>query len=235
MLEIRGLQSGYGPMNILHDVSLRVDRGEVVCILGANGAGKSTLLRTVSGLLPVRQGEILFDGSSIGGQAPERIVRLGLAHVPEGREIFGALTVAQNLRLGAYAGRLRDSERDERKALVFELFPVLEAKQAWKAASLSGGEQQMVAVGRALMSGPRLLLLDEPSLGLSPRMTMNIFAAIGKLRELDVPVLLVEQNASAALRRSDRAYVLEHGKVSITGTADELLRDDAIQRNYLGL
>ncbi|MCD6675280.1 MAG: ABC transporter ATP-binding protein [Burkholderiaceae bacterium] len=235
MLEIRGLRSGYGPMNILHDVSLRVDRGEVVCILGANGAGKSTLLRTVSGLLPVRQGEILFDGSSIGGQAPERIVRLGLAHVPEGREIFGALTVAQNLRLGAYAGRLRDSERDERKALVFELFPVLEAKQAWKAASLSGGEQQMVAVGRALMSGPRLLLLDEPSLGLSPRMTMNIFAAIGKLRELDVPVLLVEQNASAALRRSDRAYVLEHGKVSITGTADELLRDDAIQRNYLGL
>ena len=222
-------------MNILHDVSLRVDRGEVVCILGTNGAGKSTLLRTISGLLPVRQGEILFDGVSIGGFAAERIVRLGLAHVPEGREIFGALTVGQNLRLGAYAGRLRDRELNERKALVLELFPVLEAKQTWKAASLSGGEQQMVAVGRALMSGPRFLLLDEPSLGLSPRMTMNIFSAIEKLRELDVPVLLVEQNASAALRRSDRAYVLEHGKVAITGVADELLRDDTIRRNYLGL
>lgn len=235
MLSVNRLSSGYGPMTIVHDVSLTVGAGEIVCLLGANGAGKTTLLRTISGLIPTQGGEVVFDGERLTGLAPERVVRRGLSQVPEGREIFGALTVDQNLRLGAYARRLSADEAAQTRRTVFAYFPVLERKLHLKASALSGGEQQMVAMGRALMSGPRLLLLDEPSLGLSPMMTQSIFEVVRRLRDTGVPILIVEQNANAALALADRGYVLEHGQVAAADSAVALLGDDTIRKNYLGL
>lgn len=235
MLKIDQVHAGYGPMTILHGVSLIVEPGEIVCLLGANGAGKSTLLRAVSGLLPITQGTAQLREVRLNGLAAEKIVRLGMAHVPEGREIFGGLTVDQNLRLGAYAGRLSAAEQKETRARIYDYFPVLKRKLAMPASALSGGEQQMVAMGRALMSGPDILLLDEPSLGLAPKMMQTIFDVVARLRGLGVPILLVEQNATAALQLADRGYVLEHGRIVATDTADALLRDDVIRKNYLGL
>lgn len=235
MLEVRGLQSGYGAMTILHGVDLDVRDGEVVCLLGSNGAGKSTLLRTLSGLLTPSEGHITFKGQPIAGFAPEKVVRLGLGHVAEGRELFGDLTVAQNLRLGSYASKMGTRELAETRDFVFGLFPVLHEKSELRASALSGGEQQMLALGRALMGGPRMLLLDEPSLGLAPLMTMRIFEVVRELKKIGVPVLIVEQNASAVLGISDRGYVLEHGKMVAEGPAEDLRRDDVIRANYLGM
>lgn len=235
MLEVNELYSGYGPMPILHGVSLTVEPGEVVCLLGANGAGKSTLLRTISGLLPTKSGHVRFNGQSLAKLSTERIVRLGLAHVPEGREIFGGLTVEQNLRLGAYSGRLSPAEVRQAREQAYEYFPVVQRKLHAKASALSGGEQQMVAMARALMSGPSMLLLDEPSLGLAPKMIQTVLGVVAKLKKLGVPILLVEQNATAALAVADRGYVIEHGRVVACAPSTQLLADDTIRRNYLGL
>ena len=235
MLEVNDLYSGYGPMTILHGVNLKIEPGEVVCLLGANGAGKTTLLRTISGLLPTRSGQVRFNGQTLGKTPSEKIVRLGLAHVPEGREIFGGLTVDQNLRLGAYSGRLSNEQIRQTRAQVYEYFPVVERKLQSKASALSGGEQQMVAMARALMSGPSLLLLDEPSLGLAPKMIQTVLDVVVRLKEQGIPVLLVEQNATAALAVADRGYVVEHGRIAASATAKQLLADDTVRRNYLGL
>ncbi|MCB5363271.1 ABC transporter ATP-binding protein [Pusillimonas sp. CC-YST705] len=235
MLEISNLHSGYGSMTILHGVSLNVAPGEVVCLLGANGAGKSTLLRTISGLLPMKSGRIHFNGQSLEKHSTEKIVRMGLAHVPEGREIFGGLTVDQNLRLGAYSGRLNSSQIRQAREQAFAYFPVVERKLQSKASALSGGEQQMVAMARALMSGPSMLLLDEPSLGLAPKMIQTVLDVVASLKQLGVPILLVEQNATAALAVADRGYVIEHGRVVADASAAQLLADDTVRRNYLGL
>lgn len=235
MLEVRDLKSGYGAMTILHGVTMNVSAGEIVCLLGSNGAGKSTLLRTLSGLLRPKAGSVDFGGRSIGGMAPERIVRLGLGHVAEGRELFGDLTVSQNLRLGAYATRSNAAESGKKRAFIYGLFPVLDKKGDLKASALSGGEQQMLALGRALMGDPRMLLLDEPSLGLAPLLTARIFEVVVELKKLGIPVLIVEQNASAVLEIADRGYVLEHGKVVAHGAAAMLRDDDTIRANYLGL
>jgi len=226
----------YGRVRALDGVSLHVARGEIVALLGANGAGKTTLVRTISGLNPARQGKVMFCDRDITHLPPEKIVRLGISHVPEGRQLFGPLSALDNLLLGAYSRGRDDKRRNLRRDLesAYELFPALRERSRQQAASLSGGEQQMLAIARALIAKPSLLLLDEPSMGIAPILTRRIFAAIAALRDRGVTVLLAEQNARAALAICDRGYVMETGKVVAEGTTAELLRDREVQRAYLG-
>ncbi len=232
-LEIDRLEVAYGRILVVHGVSLRVPDGRVVCLIGANGAGKTTILRTISGLMRPRAGEIRFDGQPIGGRAAFRIAASGLRQVPEGRQCFAELTVAENLALGAYLVP-RQREIARRRDAVLTRFPRLRERMEQFAGSLSGGEQQMLAIGRALMGAPRLLLLDEPSMGLAPLFVEEIFAIIAALKAEGTTILLVEQNASAALDVSDHAYVLENGRITLEGPAAAVAADPAVTAAYLG-
>jgi branched-chain amino acid transport system ATP-binding protein len=232
MLEVSALSSRYGRIPALSDVSLEVGAGELVALIGANGAGKTTLMRLLSGLLVPSIGSIRFDGYDVTRVAPARRVRLGIVQVPEGRQVFAPLTVEDNLRVG---GHLRP-KRDVASALarVFELFPVLGDKRKALAGTLSGGQQQMLAIGRALVAAPRMLLLDEPSMGLAPRLVTEIFNVIRSLRETAITILLADQNARAVLGLADRAYVLEAGRVAFSGTGRALIDDPRVRASYLG-
>jgi branched-chain amino acid transport system ATP-binding protein len=234
MLEVERLEVSYGRIQALHGVSLRVEEGEIVTLIGCNGAGKTTTLRALSGLHPPTGGRILFEGRPIHQASAEHIVRQGLAHAPEGRRIFTHLTVLENLQMGAYLVRDRAVEA-QRLEQVFGLFPRLDERKDQSGGTLSGGEQQMLAIGRALMAGPRLLLLDEPSLGIAPLLVRQIFSEIQRInRELGTTILLVEQNAHLALRTAHRGYVLETGRVVLEDTAERLLVDPDVRRAYLG-
>jgi len=237
MLRIKNLEAGYGPLKVLRKVSLHIDPGEIVTVIGANGAGKTTLLKTVSGLLAPRGGEILFEKNTIRKVPAERIVSLGCSLVPEGRQLFAPMTVRENLILGAcvqYRRRKHEEVTGDMER-VFGLFPRLKEREAQLAGTLSGGEQQMLAIGRALLSRPRMLLLDEPSMGLAPRMVREIFAHIVHLRkEFGLTILLVEQNARGALAIADRGYVLETGRMVLQGPSEDLLSNKNVQRAYLG-
>lgn len=231
LLTVTGLRAGYGPLEILHGIDLEVSEGEIVVILGANGAGKTTTMRAISGMIP-RRGEIRFRGQNITSTSAEAVVRMGIAHVPQGRGTFAELTVEDNLRVGAYV-RSDDLNADMNRW--FSLFPRLEERRSQRAGSLSGGEQQMLAIARALMSRPQLLLCDEPSLGLAPLITQELFGVIRKLNEEEgLSVLLVEQNANLALKVARRVYLLETGSVVASGSAEDLAHDDSIRKAYLG-
>lgn len=232
MLSVQDLHVYYGKVHALKGVSLEVERGEIVTLLGANGAGKSTTLRTVSGLLRPQQGEIRLDGVLLNSVPAHKIVNAGISHAPEGRKVFSTLTVDENLNMGAYT-RTDVAGIAESRKRVFHLFPRLEERRKQLAGTLSGGEQQMLAIGRALMSTPKLLMLDEPSLGLAPVLVRAIFDTIREINQQGITVLLVEQNARAALRLAHRAYVLETGKIALAGTADELLRNEQVRKTYL--
>jgi branched-chain amino acid transport system ATP-binding protein len=233
LLELENVEARYGPVKALHGVSLSVAEGEVVAVLGANGAGKTTTLRAISGTVS-RGGRISFAGKSISRRSPEALTRLGIAHVPEGRGTLSALSVGENLRLGAYVRRDRKAVRED-EARVLAYFPWLAERRDQQAGTLSGGEQQMLALARALMLRPRLVLLDEPSLGLAPKVVAEIFRIVRELNERQgLTVLVVEQNATLALEASSRAYVLEVGRVALSGTSDELRRDESVRRSYLG-
>lgn len=233
MLEVVNLKSAYGRIEVLKGVSIDVKAGEIVALVGSNGAGKTTLLRTLSGVQPATGGEIRFNGQRIDRLPPHQRVQLGITQSPEGRQVFGPLTVEDNLRLGAY--RRRDKAIDQDRDRVFTMFPVLAEKRSLLAGGLSGGQQQMLAIGRALMGKPKLLLLDEPSLGLSPLLVDQILDAIVSLKKDGITVLLVEQNASAALAIADRGYVLETGKVAYSGAGSALLADPQVKAAYLGI
>jgi branched-chain amino acid transport system ATP-binding protein len=234
ILNVADVSAAYGRIEVLKGINLEVREGEIVSLLGANGAGKSTLLRVVSGLMHPHQGSISFQGTEIARTSPNEIVRLGLSHVPEGRQIFASLSVRQNLLLGGYVHRSEKDGAAKVLDFVFDLFPVLRARIAQKAGTLSGGEQQMLAVGRALMSQPKLLLLDEPSLGLAPLVVADIFKVVHELRASGLSILLVEQNVMSALTTSDRAYIMETGKIAIHGPARDMLGNDEVRRRYLG-
>jgi branched-chain amino acid transport system ATP-binding protein len=236
LLEVKGINTYYGNIHALRDVSLHVDEGEIVTVIGANGAGKTTLLNTLSGVLHSRGGEILLENQSIGKLSADKVVRLGISQVPERRQVFSTLSVLDNLLLGAYVRHGRDPKDEIQKDMdfVFEVFPVLRDRQTQTGGTLSGGEQQMLALGRGLMAKPKLLLLDEPSLGLAPLLVREIFRVAGELREHGTTILLVEQNAKAALGLADRGYVLETGRVVLEGSAEELLGDERVQEAYLG-
>lgn len=235
MLEVADVTAAYGHVRVLHGVSLAVEAGECVTVIGANGAGKSTLLKTIAGLLRLSAGRIALDGDEVGGWPPERLVRRGVSLVPEGRHLFGPMTVAENLRMGAHVrGGAKAAGYGEDEARVHALFPVLAERMSQRAGTLSGGEQQMLAIGRALMARPRLLLLDEPSLGLAPKIIADIFAALDALRREGLTILLVEQDAKVALRHADRGYVMRTGRVALSGTATALLADDDVRLIYLG-
>ncbi|HZL05085.1 MAG TPA: ABC transporter ATP-binding protein, partial [Coriobacteriia bacterium] len=233
MLTVENLMASYGVVRALHGISLEVDEGELVALLGVNGAGKSTTLKSITGVLRPVKGTVTFLGDEITNRKPEFIVKKGISLVPEGREIFGQLTVEENLRLGAFSSYQRDRYKADLKE-VFELFPILEERFTQAGALLSGGEQQMLAIARAMMAHPRLLMLDEPSLGLSPTMTDQIFVLIKQLREMGSTILLVEQNAERALGVVDRAYLLANGEVEFAGTADDLKRKVDIASVYFG-
>lgn len=232
MLTIRGLRAGYGKIEVLHDVDLVIERGQIVTLIGANGAGKTTLLKTISGLIRPAAGTIEFDGKSIVRQPPHQIVGLGLSQVPEGRAILKRMTVLDNLRMGAFVRRDAGIGRDI--DAVFGRFPALAERRAQIAATLSGGEQQMLAIGRALVARPTLLLLDEPSLGLAPKFITRIFLTLRELQKEGKTILLVEQNARQALQVADRGYVMERGRIVMTGSGQELLNMPEVQRTYLG-
>ncbi len=236
LLTLSGLNVYYGRLHVLKGVSLHVNEGEVVALLGANGAGKTTALRAISGLLRPASGTLTFAGQKIAGHSPERLVRLGITQVPEGRQVFGPLSVQDNLLLGAYTRLRRVPTRQLQDDLerIFALFPPLRDSRLRRAGSLSGGQQQMLAMGRALMARPRLLLLDEPCLGLAPLVSRQIMQTIARLRAEGTTILLVEQNARAALRIADRGYVMETGKLVLEGSAEELMRNKDVRRAYLG-
>jgi branched-chain amino acid transport system ATP-binding protein len=233
MLSLRNVDAGYDDALTLHGVSLEVERGEMVAMIGANGAGKSTTLRTICGFLRPRQGTIEFDGRSIAGLTPDRIAALGLVHVPEGRRVFPELTVEENLLAAAFLLRSRKEVRS-RLGQALERFPLLRERRAQPAGTLSGGEQQMLAFGRALMTGPKLLLLDEPSLGLAPRLVAEVMRSVKMFRDAGVTVLLVEQNANLALHLADRGYVMETGAILMQGSGAELLANEHVRASYLG-
>ena len=236
MLRLRNVDAGYGPLTVLRRVSLHVNAGEIVTIVGANGAGKTTLLKTVMGLLRARTGEVAFDGTPVAGMATERIVALGCSLVPEGRQVFAPMPVVENLLLGAHV-QLKRGRREEVAAdleRVYAMFPILERRRDQLAGTLSGGEQQMLAIARALMARPRLVMLDEPSMGLAPLVVKDIFGIIQRIRDEGTTVLLVEQNARSALKIANRGYVLETGRIVLQGTAEELLANRDVQRAYLG-
>ena len=233
MLELRNVSSGYGAIEALKGVNLRADKGEIVTLIGANGAGKSTTLRNITGLVPLTAGEILFEGKALAGMPTHEITKLGISLVPEGRAIFANLTVLENLEMGAYLqkDRARNAREMER---IYTLFPRLKERRKQAAGTLSGGEQQMLAIGRALMTGPRLLLLDEPSLGLAPLLVHTIFEAIDAINKEGTTILLVEQNANAALKHSHRAYVLETGSIVMEGPSVKVAGDPRVKEAYLG-
>ncbi len=233
MLKLDGVVAAYGDVTCLHGVCLEVRRGEIVTLIGANGAGKSTTLKTVSGLLIPRAGIIEFDGRPIAGRSPDAIVALGLVQVPEGRRVFPELSVEENLRVGAYLVANRAKVRDM-LGDVYVRFPRLAERRRQLAGTLSGGEQQMLAFGRAMMAQPKLLMLDEPSLGLAPRMVDEVMRSIRLFRESGVTIFLVEQNANLALRLADRAYVMETGQITMTGSGAQLLADERVRASYLG-
>jgi branched-chain amino acid transport system ATP-binding protein len=233
MLKVNEINVYYGNIQALKGVSLEINQGEIVTLIGANGAGKSTLLKTISGLLKPKQGEIIYEGESITGKQAQTIVKQGISHVPEGRRVFANMSVEENLELGAFVrsdkiGIQQDFEK------VYQLFPRLYERRKQQSGTLSGGEQQMLAMGRALMARPRLLLLDEPSMGLAPLLVKTIFSIIGEINKAGTTILLVEQNANMALSIADRAYVIETGKVVTSGTAEELNASDQVKMAYLG-
>ncbi len=234
LLEVENICTRYGPIQALHDISLSVHPGELVAIVGANGAGKTTLLHTLSGILRAEQGSIRFDGQEITRLPPHQVVKSGICQVPEGRQVFPPLSVEDNLRLGAYSLRREKNWVEQQLAGIYQLFPILQEKTGQSAGTLSGGQQQMLAIGRALLGRPRLLLLDEPSMGLAPLLVEEIFRVIQGLNEKGVTILLVEQNARAARGIADRGYVLETGKVVLSASADQLLADEAVRKAYLG-
>jgi branched-chain amino acid transport system ATP-binding protein len=237
MLKVKNINTYYGQVHALKNVSLHLSEGEIVTLIGANGAGKTTILNSLSAVIPPRSGEILFDGKSINNLSPDRIVEMGISQVPEGRQVFKPLSVEENLELGAYLRFRKEGRGAIKKGLeeVYALFPVLLERRKQMAGTLSGGEQQMLAIGRALMAKPRLLLLDEPSMGLAPLVVQEIFTVIENLRrEKKTTILLVEQNARVALKMADRGYVLETGKVILEGIASDLLENKEVQRAYLG-
>jgi branched-chain amino acid transport system ATP-binding protein len=236
MLNIRNLDAGYGGLTVLRRLSLHVKPGEIVTIIGANGAGKTTLLKTIMGLLRAQAGEIVFNGQAVGRVPTERIVFNGCSLVPEGRQVFAAMPVKENLLLGAYVQFKRGNKHEVERDLgrVYSLFPVLKQREHQLAGTLSGGEQQMLAIGRALMARPKLIMLDEPSMGLAPLMVKGIFNIIIKLRDEGDTVLLVEQNARSALKIANRGYVLETGRIILSGEAEDLLANRDVQRAYLG-
>jgi len=231
MLKLESIHTFYGPIEALKGIHVEVKQGEIVCLIGNNGAGKSTTLMTVSGILKPKSGDILFEERSIRGIAPHRIVELGISQVPEGRRIFPKLTIRENLEMGSFSARDDFATSLE---MVYALFPILKERSKQLGGTLSGGEQQMLAIGRALMSRPKLLLLDEPSLGLAPIIVSKIFKTIKEINREGVTVLLVEQNARAALKLSARGYVLENGRVSLEGKGEELINNELVRKAYLG-
>ena len=233
MLEIKDLNVFYGAIHALKGISLTVEEGELVSLIGANGAGKTTTLHTISGLLPAASGSVTLDGKDLQKVAPNKIIGMGLAHVPEGRHVFARMTVEENLRMGAYI--IKDQKKiSENLENVYSHFPRLKERSRQLAGTLSGGEQQMLATGRALMTNPKIVLMDEPSMGLSPLLVKEIFSIIQELHESGITILLVEQNAKMALAVADRAYVLETGCISMSGKASELAEDDRVRKAYLG-
>ncbi len=248
MLKVDGVSAAYDSLTVLREVSLVVNDGEIVTIIGANGAGKTTLLNAVAGIVPLKSGSVWLDDTRLSGLSPHHTVRLGLGYVPEGRQIFGAMSVMDNLTMGGYAlcaksflgplayarWFLRRPNVQSNLESVLRLFPILRERRNQRAGSLSGGEQQMLAIGRALMSSPRMLLLDEPSLGLAPTLVRDILKLLARLRDEGLTILLIEQDASAALKIADRGYVMERGRITIEGTARELLGDDRVRQAYLG-
>ena len=233
LLEIKDLEVNYGVIKAIKGVSFDVNEGEIIALIGANGAGKTTILHTITGLIQAKKGSIVFDGKELTKTPPHKIVSMGMAHVPEGRRIFQQLSVLENLKLGAYT-RKDKSEIASTLKMVYERFPRLEERKNQVAGTLSGGEQQMLAMGRALMSKPRIILMDEPSMGLSPIFVNEIFDIIKEVSESGTTVLLVEQNAKKALSIADRAYVLETGRITLEGKASDLLHDESVQKAYLG-
>ena len=232
-LDIKDLEVNYGVIKAIKGVSFDVNEGEIIALIGANGAGKTTILHTISGLIQAKKGSIVFDGKELTKTPPHKIVSMGMAHVPEGRRIFQQLSVLENLKLGAYT-RKDKSEIASTLKMVYERFPRLEERKNQVAGTLSGGEQQMLAMGRALMSKPRIILMDEPSMGLSPLLVSEIFDIIKVINESGTTVLLVEQNAKKALSIADRAYVLETGKITLSGDAKDLINDESVKKAYLG-
>ncbi len=233
MLEVNNLHVYYGVIHALKGISFKVDQGEVIALIGANGAGKTTTLQTVTGLLPAKQGSIVFEGKDITKVPAHKIVEMGIAHVPEGRRVFSQLSVYDNLKMGAFT-RKDKNEIEESLETVYQRFPRLKERRGQRAGTLSGGEQQMLAMGRALMSKPRLIVMDEPSMGLSPIFVNEIFDIIQVVSDSGTTVLLVEQNAKKALSIADRAYVMETGSITMEGIADDLLHNEAVQKAYLG-
>lgn len=233
MLEIKNLEVYYGMIQAIKGISFEVNKGEVIALIGANGAGKTTILHSVTGLVPAKAGEIIFEGKNITKVPGHKIVSMGMAHVPEGRRVFSQLSVYQNLKMGAYTRKDKD-EINQTLEMVYKRFPRLEERKNQMAGTLSGGEQQMLAMGRALMSHPSIILMDEPSMGLSPIFVNEIFDIIREVSEAGTTVLLVEQNAKKALSIADRAYVLETGTITLEGDAKELMNDESVKKAYLG-
>ncbi|NLA26492.1 MAG: ABC transporter ATP-binding protein [Firmicutes bacterium] len=233
MLKIENISTGYGNIRVLHQINLNVSEGEIVTLIGSNGVGKTTTLRTISGLMRPEEGRINFDNKDISRTPPHKIVEMGISHVPEGRNVFPRLTVRENLEMGAYARKDKAAIRKD-YAQVMELFPQLSLREKQSAGTLSGGEQQMLAMGRALMSRPRLLLLDEPSMGLAPLVVLGIFEIIAEINQQGTTILLVEQNAQIALRTAHRGYVMETGRIILSDSASALLQNDQVRKAYLG-
>ena len=233
MLQIKNLSVSYGAIEAVKNISLTVNDGEIVSLIGANGAGKTTTLHTITGLTPAVSGEVLFNGVDLLKTSNNKIVTLGMAHIPEGRHVFTRMSVQENLEMGAFSLKDRSHKADD-LAMVFDMFPRLKERRNQKAGTLSGGEQQMLAMGRALMSHPNTILMDEPSMGLSPKLVKEIFAIIRKLHDQGITVLLVEQNANMALSIADRAYVLETGRITMEGDAKELMDNEQVRKAYLG-
>jgi len=233
VLELKGLEAGYGSLQILHGIDLKVDRGEIVAILGANGAGKTTTLRAISGLIGTAKDRYFFNGADVTGTRSDRMVAFGLVQVAEARELFGTLTVEENLAMGAWT--TPRAERADTEAFVLDLFPILKERRRQAAETMSGGQQQMLAIGRALMSAPQLLMLDEPSIGLAPKLVSLVLESVQRIRDTGTTILIVEQNAAATLAISDRAYIMENGKIAFEGQGHHLLDDERVRQAYLGM
>ncbi len=234
MLEVKNLYAGYGNMKIIHDISMKVNYGETVSLLGANGAGKTTLVAAISRLIKTNSGKIFFDGTDITDYSSDKATELGIIQVPEGRKLFSKMTVKENLEMGAYSKRAR-KDRKKNLEYVYSLFPELINMEKKPAGNLSGGQQQMVAIGRGLMANPQILILDEPSIGLSPIMTENVFEIINSIKKTGVSVLISEQNIEDVLNLADRAYVIQQGSVVLEGTAEEIKNDNNVRKAYLGM